>query len=141
MRVRLSLNISMRFGPMKPMEQMNVLGTYSRLLTSKTPLEAAYEQLGDQVRSRQPGEPASKAFARSGIHPVACAILSGSETAGRSGEGADRASDWLADREKRNEEFISPAQRQVFMSLFLLAAILRCPFSPTACSGKFPAIT
>ena len=123
---------------MKPMDQMQVLGTYSRLLTSKTPLDAAYEQLGDRVRSRQPGESASDAFARSGIHPVACAILSGSEIAGRSGEGADRASDWLADREKRNEEFISPAQRQVFMSLGLLAAIFALPILTNGMFGQIP---
>lgn len=137
-RVRRTLKLDRSMGGMKPDDQMEVLMTYSRLLASRTPLENAYERLGDRVLPRRPGEPASSAFARSGIHPVACAILSGAETAGQSGEGADRAADWLAAREKRNDEFIKPVRKQFFFSAGILLILFAMPIIANSMFEQLP---
>ena len=138
LRAKFSLNLNLRFGQLPVMDQIDLMSTYSRLLMSKTALESAYERLGERVLPRRPGELASQAFGRSGFHPVACAILAGSEIAGQSGQGADRASDWLADRERRNEQFVGPAKRQVFMSLGLLAVVFALPILTNGMFGQIP---
>ena len=137
-RVRRTLKLDRSFGGMKPDDQMEVLMTYARLLASKTPLENAYERLGGRVLPRKPGEPASSALARSGVHPVACAILSGAETAGQSGEGADRAADWLAAREKRGDEFIRPVKKQFFFSAGILLILFAMPIIADSMFAQLP---
>ena len=137
-QLRWVLKMKANIGGMKPDDQMDVLMTYSRLLASRIPLENAYERLGERVAARRPGEPASSAFARSGIHPVACAILSGSETAGQSGDGADRAADWLAAREKRSDEFIKPVQKQFFFSAAILLILLAMPIIANSMFEQLP---
>ena len=123
---------------MKPGDQMEALMTYSRLLASKAPLEAAYERLGKRVAPGREGEPASQAFERSGVHPVACAILSAAETAGQSGAGADRAADWLAAREKRAEEYIDPVKKQSFFSAAILLILFAMPVIANAMFEQLP---
>ena len=137
-RVRWALKMKANIGGMKPDDQMEVLMTYSRLLASRTPLETAYERLGERVAARKAGEPASSAFARSGIHPVACAILSGAETAGQSGDGSDRAADWLAAREKRNDEFINPVKKQCFFSAAILLILFVMPVIANSMFAQLP---
>ena len=137
-QLRWVLKMKANIGGMKPDDQMDVLMTYSRLLASRIPLENAYERLGERVAARRPGEPASSAFARSGIHPVACAILSGAETAGQSGDGADRAADWLAAREKRSDEFIKPVQKQFFFSAAILLILLAMPIIANSMFEQLP---
>lgn len=138
LRVRRTLKLDRSFGGMKPDDQMEILMTYSRLLASRTPLENAYERLGNRVLPRKAGEPASSALARSGVHPVACAILSGAETAGQSGEGADRAADWLAAREKRSDEFIKPVKKQFFFSAGVLLLVLAMPVIANSMFAQLP---
>ncbi|MYJ76347.1 MAG: hypothetical protein F4089_15220 [Gammaproteobacteria bacterium] len=138
LRVRRTLKLDKSVGGMKPDDQMEILMTYSRLLASKTPLENAYERLGSKVLPRKPGEPASSALARSGVHPVACAILSGAETAGQSGEGADRAADWLSAREKRADEFIKPVKKQFFFSAGILLVLFAMPIIANSMFAQLP---
>ena len=137
-RLKRSLKFDRSFGGMKVDDQMDLLMKYSRLLTSKTPLEVAYERLGDRALPRGSGEPASNAFARSGVHPVACAILSVAETAGQSGEGADRAADWLAEREKRRDEWIRPATMQTFFSIGLMFVLFALPLVANGMFNMIP---
>ena len=137
-RVKRALNLVRRVGSMKPGNQMEALMTYSRLLASKVPLQTAYERLGKRVAPRWAGEPASKAFERSGVHPVACAILSGAETAGQSGTGADRAADWLAEREKRVDEFINPVKKQFFFSAAILLILFAMPVIANSMFEQLP---
>ena len=77
-RVKRALNLPRRVGSMKPGDQMEALMTYSRLLASKAPLEAAYERLGKRVAPGREGEPASQAFERSGVHPCSLRDFVGS---------------------------------------------------------------
>lgn len=136
--VKRSLNLPRNFGGLKPGDQMEALMTYSRLLASRTPLESAYERLGKRVAPRRAGERASQAFERSGIHPVACAILSGAETAGHSGAGADRAADWLAAREQRMDEYINPVKKQFFFSAAILLILFAMPIIANAMFEQLP---
>ena len=137
-RLKRSWKFDRSIGGMKVTQQVGLLMKYSRLLTSKTPVEVAYERLGDSLLPRQSGEPASKAFARSGVHPVACAILSVSETVGQSGEGADRAAQWLSDREDRREEWIGPATTQAFFSIGLMFLLFAMPLVANGMFNMIP---
>ena len=137
-RARRTSALSFGLGGMKPGDQMGALMTYSRLLASKTTLETAYERLEKRMAPRQPGEPASLAFERSGVHPVACAILSGAEMAGQSGTGADRAADWLAEREKRADEYLRPVTRQILFSLVVLLLLFAMPIIANAMFEQLP---
>ena len=137
-RVKRVSIVSRRVGSMKPSDQMEALMTYARLLASKTPLESAYEQIGKRLAPRQLGERASQAFERSGVHPVACAILSGAEVAGQSGAGADRAADWLAEREKRTDEFLGPVRRQVYFCAGILLILFAMPIIANGMFEQLP---
>ena len=126
-KIRRSLNLGLRVGGMKIDDQLEMLTTYSQLLTSKTPKDLAYQKLGAKALPRNPGETVAAAFLRAGVHPVACAILSGAESAGSPGEGASRASDWLADRQQRSNDLIRPAMTQSFTSAFLILGLFAMP--------------
>ena len=137
-KVNLKPNVNFRIGQVPPIEQINILSLFSRLLTSKVSIDTAYERLGENVVKRHTNETAAEGLERSGLHPVACAILSGGESAGHAGEGAEKASDWLINREKRKEEFIGPAQRQMLLSLFLIALMFAFPILTHAMFDQLP---
>ena len=137
-RVQRAFNRTRRFRSMSSGDEMAALMTYSRLLASKAPLETAYERLGNRLAPRSPSEPASRAFERSGVHPVACAILSGAETAGQSGAGADRAADWLAARDKRKQEYINPVAKHFYFTAAILLILFAMPIIANAMFEQLP---
>ena len=119
--------ISIDIGQMNPDEQLRILVLYEQLLVSKVSLDTAFAKLGSKIKAPQRGEAPSETLLRSGFHPVVCAILAAGEAAGRAHEGASRGSDWLNDRQLRQENLINPALRQAAFSLSLVAGLFALP--------------